>query len=88
MISEITIGECDEFRISRNLDLLVPNLTRPSRDLKKVFAKAHYFIQNRKMSYNIKLLELRNTYQLKYIHSTRSFKLLNQVLFSEMNKSR
>ena len=35
MISEITIGEYDEFLISRNkLDLLVPNLTRSRRDLK------------------------------------------------------
>ena len=39
MISEITIGEYDEFRTFRNLDLLVPNLTRSRRDLKKRLVK-------------------------------------------------
>ena len=39
VISEITIGEYDEFRISCNPDLLVPNLTRSRRDLKKRLQK-------------------------------------------------
>ena len=39
MISGITIREYDEFRISHNLDLLVPNLTRSRRDLKKRLLK-------------------------------------------------
>ena len=44
VISEIMIREYDEFLIYRNLDLLVPNLTRSRRDLKKRLLARWYFL--------------------------------------------
>ena len=65
VISEITIGEYDEFRISRILDLLVPNLTRSRRDLKKRLLKlTNIMVVTLFHSYFVTILSIREQHVL------------------------
>ena len=71
------IGEYDEFRVSRNLDLLVPNLAWSRHDLKKrllkltiVYFQLLVFLDNNKLACDFittQFLVLKFFYSLMFV---------------------